>query len=969
MTPTPLTSPRRRWRPGLAMKMSLLVSGAVCLTVALSAFVLLSRERRQSETDLLSRASAMALLIAANSEYPIYTGATETLEPIVKRLETMEDVAYLRVVRLPGDVVFDRRVRAAFRKSGIRLATLPADGRAISTRSWRTHGEDVLDIIVPVKAGDDGALSADPLADSRRVAAGAIGYVQLGMTRTPTIRRREQAVAQVGLWTLALLALGLPLTHLLTRRVTAPVRTLVHAARAAGEGRFETLGHIGGSDEIGTLAHAFDSMVTRLRASWSDLEEHQRTLEANVSSRTRALEESREAAEAHARRAEEASRAKSQFLANMSHEIRTPMNGVMGMLELLHATELAPRQKRFAETAFRSAEELLELINDILDFSKIESGHLELHGTDFDVQQSVEDVCEMLAPRAHGKGLDLIVRVAPAVHRHVHGDVMRLRQVLVNLIGNAIKFTGAGNVQVRVTQESVTPAQQLLRFEVQDTGIGVNPDVAARLFQPFVQADISTTREYGGTGLGLAIARQLVELMGGTIVLHSVPGEGSTFSFTVALALREADATAPQAPARTLHGRRVLVVDDNAINREVLREQLGAWGATVDEAASGEDGLQRLAASGAYDVLILDFTMPLMDGGDVARAIRANPAWRGMPILLLSSVGGTAQALETAAPVDAMLTKPVRQRELAERLATLIKGGSEPLAAAVQRVPDDAAHGPFSTRRRILIAEDNPVNQLVATGMLEGAGCIVTVASNGIEAVERATTEHFDLILMDCMMPELDGYGATAQIRAHEQDGAWRTPIAALTASALDGERQRCLEAGMDDYLTKPMRRDALLTLLDRWVAPAEVGAVPVASGAVAYAATAPVPAAAAPGTAEPSADDFAIEQGAIDSILAYPGGERILRASVNAYTTSAPQQVKALRAAMAAGDRTEVRRVAHTLKSSSALLGARALAGVLREVEVQALDLAPQDLERLVTTAERACDVALRTLGTHVAP
>ncbi|MCC7052152.1 MAG: response regulator [Gemmatimonadaceae bacterium] len=958
MTTAPSRAPRR---PGLAMKMSLLVSGAVCITVAISAFVLLSREQRQSERDLLSRASAMAQLVAANSEFAIYTGTTDALGPIVKRLEAMDDVAFLRVVRLPDEVVFDRRVRPAFARTDIDLVPLAPDATTLTTHRWRTHDEPVLDIIVPVLSGDEGDLTADPLGATGTAAKGrTLGYVQLGMTLTPTLVRRQQALTQVGLWTLVLLAVGLPLTHMLTRRVTAPVRALVDAARAAGEGRFDSIGHIGGSDEIGTLARAFEMMVRKLRASWSDLEDHQRTLEAKVLSRTQALEESRAAAEAHAQRAEEASRAKSQFLANMSHEIRTPMNGVMGMLELLGATELAPRQKRFAETAYRSAEELLELINDILDFSKIEAGHLELHRTDFDVQQSVEDVCEMLAPRAHGKGLDLIVRIAPAVHRNVFGDVMRLRQVLVNLIGNAIKFTTSGNVQLRVSQVEQDDQRQVLRFDVQDTGIGITPEVASRLFMPFVQADSSTTREYGGTGLGLAIARQLVELMGGTIVLESAPGQGSTFSFTVALDLRPLDTTAPLTPARALQGSRVLVIDDNAINREVLREQLGAWGATVDEADSGSGGLETLAGAAPYDVMILDFTMPNMDGGEVARSVRANPAWRGMPILLLSSVGGTAHALETAAPVDAMLTKPVRQRELAERLASLIKGSTESHVGGAEPAPDSAEPAePARQGRRILLAEDNPVNQLVATGMLEGAGCIVTVASNGLEAVQLATTQRFDLILMDCMMPELDGYGATATIRSHEDDGPFRTPIVALTASALAGERQRCLAAGMDDYLTKPMRKEALLALLDRW---ADSGEAAPAD------ATASTGAAMVPEAIAPVEDDFALDQGAIDSILACPGGPRILAASVGAYATSAPLQVRSLRDAVASGDRDAVRRIAHTLKSSSAMLGARALSGILRDVEVHALELEPAELERLVATAEHACDVALRSLVAHVA-
>ena len=952
--------PRRRL--GLAVKVSLLVTGGVITAIAGSAFLLLSRERQQAERELESRALAIGEMIAGSSEYAIYTGSTDALTPLLSRLDAMEDVAYFRVLRASSEVVFDRRFDASFANRKLPGVGAVALSRTSSVTRPLTVGEDdVLDVVIPVLSAVGAGLSADPMVASARIAAtdGPLGVVQLGVTLRPTQLRQEEALLQVALSALVLLTAILVLAAWLIRRVTAPVGALVRAAEATGEGRFEPLGSIDASDEIGTLARAFDLMQQKLAASWAELEVYQRTLEDKVASRTVALEEARAAAEQHATRAEDASRAKSQFLANMSHEIRTPMNGVMGMLELLSATPLNARQQRFAETAYRSAEELLELINDVLDFSKIEAGHLELHGIDFDLRQSVEDVCEMLAPRAHQKGIDLIVRIAPHLHRSVHGDVMRLRQVLVNLIGNAIKFTEQGSVQVRVSVCSKTAERQELRFEVQDSGIGIAPDVAARLFQPFVQADSSTTREFGGTGLGLAIGRQLVNLMGGEITLSSDVGVGSTFAFTVPLAVRPSDTFAPLSAENALKGTRILVIDDNATNREVLREQLGAWGATVDEAEGGAAGIAALGNEEAYDLMILDFTMPLMDGGEVARVVRANPDWASLPILLLSSVGGTAQAQESSAPVDAMLTKPVRQRELAERISALVQGSVEVRTGDVVSTPRRRSRPSGDAPQpldgvRILLAEDNPVNQLVASGFLEAAGCTVVIAGNGLEAVSHAASASFDLILMDCMMPELDGYGATEQIRAAALPGTMRVPIIALTASALDGEQRRCLEAGMDDYLSKPVRQDALMALIERWCRRSpESDRGPSLRDTLSE-----------PGSG--SAPSF--DASAIDAILACPGGTRIVARSVEAYGTTAPEQLTELCVAVASGSRDGVRRIAHTLKSSSAMLGLKPLAEILRRMELEALDLELSELEDLAAQARVSLEQGLHDLVAYAA-
>ena len=939
--------------PQLATKVSALIVGVVFIAVSGSAFVLLARERAHTRSDIVGRATAMAQLIAANSDFVIYTGNADGINPLVSRLDAMDDIAYVRLARESNEMVIDRRLIAEFKDTHIpAIDQLP---QKAGTRTLHISGQDVIEVVVPVFSVVDSPL--DNLVDAVRDVAGetrrreVLGAVQLGMTLRPTQIHQREALMRVLLATLCLLAIGIPVAQWLTRRVTAPLRRLVAAAEAIGDGRFESVGSIHTKDEIGSLARAFDLMAGKLQVSRAELEEQQRTLEARVIVRTAALDQAREAAVTHAAQAEDANRAKSQFLANMSHEIRTPMNGVMGMIELLKDTDLGARQRRFAEIAYRSAEELLELLNQILDFSKIEAGHLELSQSEFDLGSAVEDVCEMLAPRAHQKGLDLIVHIAPSLHRFLRGDVMRVRQVLVNLVGNAIKFTPSGAVHVRVTEGGTSETETQIRFEVQDTGIGIHADVIDRLFQPFAQADASTTRQFGGTGLGLAIGKQLVTLMGGEIGVDSTIGAGSTFWFTVTLASDVSVTRASFAPRTSLQGKRALIVDDNATNREVLREQLARWGMAVDEAVGGVEGLALLKShhhTQPYDVMVLDFTMPAMHGADVARHIRANPSWSALPILMLSSVGGASQALEASAPVNSILTKPARQRDLAECIAALVNGEApNTVETVVPLLRPTSVSGQYAvvaerfTGVRVLLAEDNVVNQRVASGFLEGCGCSVVVAANGADAVREATTNEFDVILMDCMMPVMDGYEAASKIRSLSNAAAPRVPIVALTASALDGERQRCLDAGMDDYLAKPFRFDDLTVVLQRWT---------IERRAELEESYSIFPVAAASDDRKPNG---LLDLNALESIRSFPGGTRILTDSIGAYRRTAPVQLNSLRLAITADNRDEVRRVAHTLKSSSSMLGMANLAALLKTIEQQCTELGQGDLEDLISEAE----------------
>ncbi len=824
----------------------------------------------------------------------------------------------------------------------------------------------------------------EALDPTRSIKNEVIGGLYLEVDVSPLYRRISLYAFFVSLILVISLFIAYVLAVRLREIISEPVSHLALLAKMVSQEKDYSVRAIKqADDEIGNLVDEFNLMLEQIEKQDRELQQAHDTLEEHVEQRTQQLrseiakhketsaslqEEIRvrrktEAALSAAKdEAEAASRSKGEFLANMSHEIRTPMNGIIGMTELLLSTPLAPAQEHYAETIRRSGHSLLKIIGDVLDYSKVEAGQLSIEPIPFNLQVACEDVVELLSPRAHEKEIALNLRYAPNAPTRLVGDAGRIRQVLTNLAANAIKFTDEGHVLVNVECIGLTASTAAIRVSVEDTGIGAPPDKLNEIFGKFKQADTLITRKYGGTGLGLAISKQLVELMGGAIAVQSREGVGSRFYFTLTLPLGE-EPQPVQQPKADLAGVRVLIVDHSIINQQILSEQFATWGMRADVTGSSIEALRMLREAhekkDPYQITLLDDQMPSIRGESLGRTVKSEACIQDTRLILLTSLGerGDAQRMIELG-FSAYITRPVRQSELMDILAMIwgahIRGENIGLVTrhtlaesrGAQPCIDDKAAANLTGR--ILIVEDNMINQQVILEILKTFHCSTDLAANGQEALEKTQQEPYDLILMDCQMPVMDGYTATEEIRAREQGSDRHIPIVAMTAHAMKGDRERCIEAGMDDHFTKPIDSKAVLQILHRWlpkISPETQQSAPEKT----------FPAPETPGI-EPSSDTLPILDP--EQVIALTGGnvamyERITKV----FLKHLPERLEELRAAFSEENTPEITRLAHSIQGATGSVGGKRLRQLALQLEMDARNGALDDSTVYLGQLESAFD------------
>lgn len=915
------------------MILILLMASTIAVIVASAAFGI--SEAINLRANAATKAATLGDVVGSNSTAAITFDDADLAAQVLGSISADHNIEYARMFDSDGRVLATYPDELSEYPSATFLTSLYANVSHTAEPAERFNGLQFLDTVRPIFFDDE-----------------LIGFLHVRSSLQEVVATMQRIALLAVAAVLVAIAIAWLVSDHLQSLISRPIVSLSHLMkRVTTEQDYALRAWPSSGDEIGQLMVGFNEMLEQISGRDIKLAETNEAL-------TRAIRES-----IHAKNtAESANRAKSDFLARMSHEIRTPMNGVLGMSELLLASNLTGGDRKFAETIQESGEALLNVINDILDFSKIEAGKLSLEQQSFDLIDVIEGVVDLLYNRAHDKGVELIGAISPGINTVVRGDAARLRQVLMNLVGNAIKFTDNGEIVLRLSELRDADGGSHFRFSVKDTGIGIAKQNVALIFDSFAQADVSTTREYGGTGLGLAISKQLVELMNGTINVESTLAEGSKFWFTLPLPVVDNKPAKQSRAMDSLTGIRALIVDDNETNRTLLKELLSAWDVesdTANGAAEATEILNFRASNREYfNIVLLDYLMPGTDGMALAGEIKARTDLGDPGILMLSSAGTdyVDEELENSV-VDQLLAKPLRRAQLYRAIVKVLQNGKDKDAEPTSRIKKPKLDS-LELNLSVLLVEDIPINLMVARHMLQGLGCEVREAQNGQEALDAIAEKRPDLVLMDCQMPVMDGYTATRNYRALEGNTNDRLPIIALTANALEEDRQRCLDAGMDDFISKPFKREMLLTILKQWK-------TDHTGGTDRFDHVAP--------PSQNSTDSqvkrksSCIDPDALQQIadLDPESGNELVYSVIDTYIDNTNQLIRDLQNGGENNDPEAVAKAAHALKSSSANVGANRLAKLCSSIETSARSGALELLTQTFGQAASEYDAVIAELRT----